>query len=226
MNGSMAASVGRLLILGANGQIARIVRKDLLGKAEGAGCRVQVTDYLRKPDRLQVIDPGRERVVDGDVNDYPALLAAAQGQDLVLADLGGWFEPMAANVVRAMDHAGVGRLIWITGLGLYHEVPGEFGRWVEESCGHEVMEDTRRAARIIEGSDLDYTIIRAAYMDDRPDRDYELTAKGEPYRGTTVSRASIADLIERVVASPGQFSRSSLGISRPGTDGDRPVWVD
>lgn len=210
-----------LLILGANGRIARLVRKDLLaGEAD-----THLTEYLRKADRLPVLDPSKETIIEGDVNDYPRLLQAMQGQTMVLADLGGRFEPMAEKTVRAMDQAGVKRLIWITGLGLYHEVPGEFGRWVEESCGHEVMEDTRRAAGIIEDSDLDYTIIRAAYMDDRPDRDYELTGKGQPYRGTTVSRNSIADLIETILADPAEHSRASLGISRPGTDGDRPVWV-
>lgn len=210
-----------LLILGANGRIARLVRKDLLAGEDDT----RLTEYLRSADRLPVLDPSRETITEGDVNNYPRLLQAMQGQTMVLADLGGRFEPMAEKTVRAMDQAGVKRLIWITGLGLYHEVPGEFGRWVEESCGHEVMEDTRRAARIIEDSDLDYTIIRAAYMDDQPDRDYELTEKGQPYRGTTVSRNSIADLIEKILAGPAERSRASLGISRPGTDGDRPVWV-
>lgn len=210
-----------LLTLGANGRIARLVRKDLLtGESD-----THLTEYLRIANRLPVLDPTRETTIEGDVNDYPRLVHAMQGQDIVLADLGGQFEPMADKTVRAMDQAGVKRLIWITGLGLYHEVSGEFGRWVEESCGHEVMEDTRRAGRLIEDSDLDYTIIRAAYMDDQPDRDYELTEKGQPYRGTTVSRNSIADLIEKILADPTEHSRASLGISRPGTDGDRPVWV-
>lgn len=210
-----------LLILGANGRIARLVRKDLLTDEADA----LLAEYLRKADRLPVLDPSRETIIEGDVNDYPRLLQAMQGQTMVLADLGGRFEPMAEKTVRAMNQTGVKRLIWITGLGLYHEVPGKFGQWVEESCGHEVMEDTRRAAEIIEDSGLDYTIIRAAYMDDRPDKDYELTEKGQTYRGTTVSRNSIADLIETILADPAVHSRTSLGISRPGTDGDRPVWV-
>lgn len=132
---------------------------------------------------------------------------------------------MADKTVRAMDQAGVRHPIWITELGLYHEVPGEFDRWVDEPCGHEVTENTRRARRLVENSDLDYTIIRAAYMDDQPDRDYELTEKGQQYRGTTVSRNSIADLIDSILADPAEHSHASLGIARPGTEGNRPVWV-
>lgn len=211
-----------LLILGAYGRIARIVRKDLLLNQE----EIHLTEYLRQADRLTTHDPSRESIVEGDVNDYSHLLEVLPGQDIVLADLSGPFEPLADKVVRAMNHSGVKRLIWITGLGLYHEVSGEFGRWVEESCGREVMDDTRRAARIIENSDLDYTIIRAAYMDDQPDKDYQLTEKGQPYQGTTVSRNSIADLIEGIITNPASHSKASLGIARPGTDGDRPVWVN
>lgn len=90
--------------------------------------------------------------------------------------------------------------------------------------GHGVMDDTRRAAKVIENSGIDYTIIRAAYMDDENDTDYELTQRGEPFKGTVVSRASIADLIVDVIEHPERHSRAGLGISRPGTDGDRPMW--
>lgn len=104
-------------------------------------------------------------------------------------------------------------------------MPGEFDRWVDESCGHKVTKDTRRAGRLVENSGLDYAIIRAAYMDDQPDRDYKLTEKGQQCRGTTVSRNSIADLINSILDDPAEHSHASLGISRPGTEGDRPVWA-
>lgn len=210
-----------IIILGAYGQIAQLVRERLLAETDA-----RLTLYLRRAHRITDagIDPKRETVVEGDVNDYATLVSAIKGQDVVLADLGGRFEPMAANIVKAMDADGVERLIHITGLGLYYEVPGEFGRWVEESCGHEVMEDTRRAAQIIEDSDLNYTIIRAAYMDNEPDTDYETTQKGEPFRGTTISRASIADYIMRLIDNSELDNCASVGIDRPGTDGDRPAW--
>lgn len=208
-----------IIILGAYGQVARLVRSRLLREKDA-----HLTLFLRRSERITDADPERETVVEGDVNDYAALVEAVKGQDVVYANLGGRFEPMAANIVRAMDADGVRRLIYVTGLGLYHEVPGEFGRWIEESCGHEVMEDTRRAAAIIEDSDVNYTIIRAAYMDDAADTDYETTRKGELFRGTTFSRASIADYIMRLLADQQLDNRSSVGIDRPGTDADRPMW--
>lgn len=49
------------------------------------------------------------------------------GVDIVYANLGGQFEPLMQNVVATMTAAGIKRLIYISGLGLYHEVPGAFG---------------------------------------------------------------------------------------------------
>lgn len=210
----------KVLILGAYGQIARLVRQRLLAETD-----VQLTLYLRRASRLQDVDATRETVIEGDVNDYATLKAAMVDQDLVLADLGGTFEPMAQNIVRAMEETGVQRLLYITGLGLYHELPAKFDAWLERSIGHAVMEDTRRAAKLIEDSPLNYTIIRAGYMTNKDEIDYELTEKGETFKGTTISRKSIADLIVKIAKHPTLHSRSSLGIAKAGTDGDTPVYA-
>ncbi|MCI1554302.1 MAG: NAD(P)H-binding protein [Levilactobacillus sp.] len=210
----------KILILGAHGQIAQLVRTRLLAETNAT-----LTLYLRQATRLNAVDAQRETVVEGDVNDYATLKAAMAGQDLVLADLGGTFEPMAKNIVQAMEETGVKRLLYITGLGLYHELPAKFDAWLERSIGHAVMEDTRRAAKIIEDSPLDYTIIRAGYMTNKDEIDYELTEKGETFKGTTISRQSIADLIVKIAKNPALHSRSSLGIAKAGTDGDTPVYA-
>ncbi|MBA1433843.1 NAD(P)H-binding protein [Bombilactobacillus bombi] len=208
-----------ILILGAYGQIAQLVRQRLLAETNA-----HLTLYLRNAHRLSVTDVHRETVIEGDVRDYEILESAIAKQDLVYANLGGVFEPLAVNIVKAMTAQNVQRLIYVTGLGLYHEVPGKFGEWLERSVGHEVMEDTRRAAKIIEESTLNYTIIRAAYMNNNPKIDYELTTKSEPFKGTIVSRASIADLIVKICQNPQQYEYSSLGIDQPGTNGDTPQY--
>lgn len=207
----------KIILLGANGRIARIVRQRILAETDAS-----LTLYLRDIKRVMPIDDSRETVIEGDVNDYTTLTQAVTGQDIVVADLGGRMTPLAATIVKAMTTANVNRLIWITGLGLYHEVPGEFGRWVEESIGTPIMDDTRVAAADIENSKLNATIIRAAYMTDEDKIDYELTEKGTPFKGTLISRASIADLIMNILKDPEQHSFSSLGIDEPGTDGHRP----
>ncbi|MFD1392043.1 NAD(P)H-binding protein [Lacticaseibacillus jixianensis] len=206
-----------VLIIGANGRIAKLVRKRLLQETDA-----HLTLYLRRAKRLGQVVPTRETVVEADVNDYQALYQAMAGQDIVYANLDGQLEPLARSIVKAMTAAGVARLIDVTGLGLDHEVPGAFGRWVETDVGPAVMADTRRAAHLIEVSALNFTLIRAAYLTDTAEIDYELTAKGTPFKGTSVSRASVADLIVKLIENPALHSYSSLSIDEPGSAGDRP----
>lgn len=60
-------------------------------------------------------------------------------------------------------------------------------------------------------------------MNNNPEIDYELTQKGEEFRGTIISRASIADLIVEVIKIPSLYENCSLGIAEPNTDGDKPL---
>jgi len=211
--------MSKVLVLGAHGQIARLVIPRLLAETEA-----ELTLFLRNAKRINNPDPSRITIVEGDVNDYSTLDKAMFGQDIVYANLSGKFEPMVKNIIQSMDEKDVDRLYHVTGLGLYHEVPGKFGRWVEETIGKKVMDDTRRAAEIIEASTVNYTILRAAYMTDEDKIDYELTEKGQPFKGTIISRASIADFIVNGIKNPEQYSYSSLGISQPNSDGDLPRY--
>ncbi|MFD1670960.1 NAD(P)H-binding protein [Agrilactobacillus yilanensis] len=206
-----------ILILGANGRVAKIVNQRLQTEDD-----VHLTLFLRNATRITVDDAEQETVIQGDVNNAAQLDTAMNGQDVVYANLAGNMEQMAANIVSAMLRHHIRQLIWITGSGLYHETPEPFGSWVEKAVGHEAKEDTRRAARIIEESSLNYTIIRAAYMTNDTEISYELTQKGEPFKGTTVSRSSIADLVIKAINTPLPYSRTSLGIAKPGTEHSLP----
>nr|WP_268913611.1 NAD(P)H-binding protein [Lentilactobacillus sp. SPB1-3]MCZ0977727.1 NAD(P)H-binding protein [Lentilactobacillus sp. SPB1-3] len=84
------------------------------------------------------------------------------------------------------------------------------------------MPDFKHAAQLIENSGLNYTILRASWMSDRPDINYETTVKGEPFRGTVITRASIADYIIKLINDPNLANQGSIGLSEPGTDGDSP----
>jgi hypothetical protein len=45
--------------------------------------------------------------------------------------------------------------------------------------------------------------------------DYETTQKGEPFKGSIVSRKSVAALVVKLAVSPEQEVRRSLGVSKP-----------
>lgn len=208
-----------VLILGANGQIARWVVK-------GLGGRSQVVQRLlvRHPEKLGDI-PANARVMVGDVLDKKLLRQAIVGQDIVYANLtGDNLDKQAAAVISAMKSAGVRRLVFVLSLGIYDEVPGKFGEWNNRIIG-EALEPFRRAADLIESSGLAYTILRPAWLTDEDEADYELTERDEPFRGTVVSRRSVAALVLRLVDAPTLHVGASLGVSKPNTDGDKPYFM-
>jgi uncharacterized protein YbjT (DUF2867 family) len=192
----------RILILGAAGSLARVATKQFLDTTDA-----QLTLYLRKAHRLSALESSRVRVVEGDVLDEKALTQAMAGQDVVYANLAGQMEQQARTIVKAMTAAGVKRLIFISSMGIYNEVPGE-------SHGS-VLDPYRKSAAVIEASDLDYTILRPAWFTNDDEIDYETTEKGQPFKGSAVSRKSIADVIIKLALSPNMAVRGSLGISKP-----------
>ena len=56
--------------------------------------------------------------------------------------------------------------------------------------------------------------------------DYEITSKDTEFKGTEVSRRSIANLAVRIAKNPELYSRDNIGVNKPNTDGDKPAWFN
>jgi uncharacterized protein YbjT (DUF2867 family) len=208
----------KVVVLGAAGQIAKHAIDFLLKKPD-----MQLTLFLRNAGRLSYLGSNQARIIEGDVLDAKKLKEAIQDQDVVYANLDGEMDKEAAIIVKIMGETGVKRLIFITTLGIYDEVPGEFGKWNNRMIG-KYLPPYRKAAEIIEASDLDYTIIRPAWLTDEDEVDYDTTEKNEPFKGTEVSRKSVAALVVKLIENPELKSRTSLGVNKPNTDGDKPSF--
>jgi nucleoside-diphosphate-sugar epimerase len=193
-----------ILILGAHGQIARVATGLFL-----KGTDARLTLYLRNARRLKLSGyADRVRVVEGDVLDTKALESAMAGQNVVYANLAGQLEQQARCIVMAMKQTGLRRLIFISSMGIYDEIPGErHGSILEPYC---------KSASLIEASGLDYTILRPAWLNDRDEIDYGTTRKGEPFKNAAevVSRKSVADLVVQLAMTPGLEIGSSLGVHK------------
>ncbi len=190
-----------VLILGANGQLARNTTRIFL-KAPNT----QLTLYLRRATRLPNPDPKRVRVLEGDVLNGATLEAAMQGQDVVYANLAGDMKAQAECIVAAMSATGRRRLIFISSMGIYGEVPGEQYR--------SVLDPYRDSAAIIEGSDLDFTILRPGWFTQDAEVSYQLTQKPQPFEGHDVSLNSLSELVMKLALTPGMESRHSIGVSK------------
>ena len=187
-----------IIVLGASGNIAKHVIDILIQKGD-----INLTLFLRNKSRLGNKDVSKCRIVEGDVLDYDQLKEAIAGQDVVYANLSGDLEAMAKNIVNAMDETGVEKLIFISSIGIY-DVPLR-----------SVLKPYRKAADVIEASDLEYTILRPTWFTNADEVDYETTRKGEPEKGSVISQKSLATLITKIIESPEKYARENLSVNKP-----------
>jgi len=214
-----AKQATKVLILGAGGKIAHWVIEMLANKPG-----VELTLFLRHVRKLKN-PPSNAQVLQGDVLDKERLASAVAGQDIVYINLSGTdIDKQTRAVVEAMNTAKVKRVIFVASLGIYDEVPGKFGEWNRRTIS-DYLPPFRRAADAIQASGLDYTILRPAWLTDYDEVDYETTQRDEPFKGTEVSRKSVADLIVKLIESPKHSIGDNLGVNKPNTDGDTPAFL-
>ncbi len=212
----MSTTTKNVLILGAGGQIARWAVDMLADQPE-----VQQTLFLRRSGRLGRAAPANARIIEADVHGAKALRDAMTGQDVIYANLSGDVDVQAKAIVAAMKAASARKLIFVTSLGIYDEVPGAFGEWNHREIG-DYLPPYRRAADIIEASGLDYAVLRPAWLTDADEIAFETTTRDEPFKGTIVSRKSVAALAVDLINHPERIASLNLGVNKPNSDGDVP----
>ena len=208
-----------VLVLGASGQIAQWVINMLANEPN-----LTQTLLVRDAKKLGTDLPANAKVIEADVLNLEQLKQAVQGQDIVYANLAGELEQQTQNIISAMHSAGVQRIILINSLGIYDEVKGKFGEWNQNEIG-KYLGPYRKAADLLEASDLDYSILRAAWLMDEDEIDYETTERSEDFKGTVVSRKSVAALVVKIIQTPSFASRDNLGVNKPNTDANRPYFM-
>lgn len=197
-----------VLIIGATCTLGCAARQAIL-----AGTDDQLTLFARSANRLQINDDSREKVISGNVMNDADLDKAMAGQDAVFAALSGNLGAYAKQIVAAMDRNQVSRLVFITSMGIYDEIPASVGASGNLSS-NPVLQTYRDAADEIEASDLNYTIVRPGWFTDGP-VNYEVTRKGEPFGGHDVSVSSIADIVMKLVNDDTLYSKDSIGVNIP-----------
>lgn len=215
----------KLLILAANGQIARLVETRILKETQFKD--VTLTLGLRRPQRLQgLATNARVTVLAVDLNDAQQVATAMVGQDMVfmaVVDHDPQNRP-TRNVIAAAKAAGTKRIIATSLLGLYDEVPGEFGRWNREMVASG-LPAAIQADQLLATSGLVYTTLRLPWLNDRPEVKYAITHRHDTYSGVSGSRQSMADVVLRIVVDPTFAANDSIGIADPATQGEnRPVY--
>ncbi|WP_254924338.1 MULTISPECIES: NAD(P)H-binding protein [unclassified Rhodococcus (in: high G+C Gram-positive bacteria)] len=207
-----------VVIIGANGRSAREIISRLAQQED-----VALTLFLRRHHRLDGVATETMTLVEGDAHDRDSLRAALTDQDIVIVALGGEdLDITTAAVVDAAEEVGVRRIVTINAGGIYDELPEPFNTWDYQRAGA-TRPRNRQSADVVEQSSLEYTILRPVWLTDEAVTDVELTRKGETYKGTETSRASLGKFIADLVADPNSYIGENLGITQPGTDGDTPT---
>ncbi|MCS4486258.1 NAD(P)H-binding protein [Staphylococcus americanisciuri] len=197
----------KILIIGATGSLGQKVRKTILEQTDW-----QLTLFSRSANRLKDIH-SRETVINGDVLNKEGLKKAISGQDAVFVALSGQLERMAQTIVEVMNASNVNRIIFITSMGIYNEIPDHLG-----SSGNlqtnPYLQSYRQAADVIEASNLAYTIIRPGWFDNGSNQ-YTISRKGQLFEGHDVSRQAIANFVLELLEQPDLYVKESVGIHRP-----------
>ncbi len=214
-----------LFIAAANGQIAKIVENRVLN--EPAFQDVKLTLFLRNADRLSALkDNPRVTLVEGSLDDAAGLTQALKGQDEVFVAVVDHTSDNAwtKNIIAGMQENDIKRVLFTNILGLYNEVPGEFGAWnlqmVRSGLPAAINSD-----KLLADSGLDYTTLRLPWLNDRDEVKYTVTHRNDQYDGVSGSRQSVADLVLKLVSEPTLDVKDSVGLADPDTQGlDRPVY--
>ncbi|MBF7688304.1 NAD(P)H-binding protein [Acinetobacter rathckeae] len=209
----------KVIVIGANGLTAQQIISRLIKQSN-----VQLSLFIRQASKLHTVHDDKQiNILEGDAINMDDLRAAIQRQDIVISTLGGMdLDVKTENIVKVMRELGVKRLIAISAGGIYDELPEPFNSRDKQVVGY-TRPTNLRTAEVIEHAPLEYTILRPVWLTDKSSEEFQLTKKGEVFKGTETSRASLGRFIANIVENPQLHIGENLGISQPNTEGDRPA---
>ena len=203
-----------LAIIGATRGVGKAVVEQALARGD------EVSALARTPEKLPADLVGLT-IIRGDVLDPAAVAATVAGADAVVVALGNTPDNPddvvsrgTAQVITAMQAAGLQRLIVVTSLGVgdsKDQVPLAF-RMIMKTVLRKAMADKEQQEALVRASDLAWTIIRPGGLTDAP-------ATGQYRAGTDksiptgqVARADVAAFILEEIDS-GRYLRQTPAIS-------------
>jgi putative NADH-flavin reductase len=131
----------------------------------------EVSALVRRPEALTITDD-RLSVTQGDAREEHAVAAVVQGSDAVISVIGlrkgvdTSLSDATATICRAMEAAGVQRLVVMSVLGIRDSADkaGIFGRVIIPLFMKKAVSDRVRVEEVVEASGRDYTFVRAARL--------------------------------------------------------------
>ena len=195
-----------IVVFGAGGRAGSAVVE------RGLDMGHEITAFARTPAKLAHLEdkPGLH-IIEGDVGDHDAVVAALAGQEAVISALGaGTLEPttylhdISHTVVRAMQDHGPRRLVVLSHVGvLLTKVDPQY---------QHVAEEHRRNFAMLQASDLDWTAVCPPGIVNEPAHGHIEAVAGKRAPNWTISRFDLADFMLEEAASQA-FPRQAVGVS-------------
>jgi putative NADH-flavin reductase len=153
---------------------------------------------------------GTLTLISGDATDGSAMRAAIDGADAVLSALGprgartpGLLGTAAANLTVAMEKAGVRRVICVSAAGPFIADDPDMGAVIKMILPRvfaKPFADTRDMEAVISATDLDWTLVRASRLVDKPGTGrYRVRPDYAPAGGRKIARADVAHFMAAVL---------------------------
>lgn len=204
---SNLAASPKIVILGATGPTGR----HIVAQAVARG--YDVTVLVRSPEKAA--DLKGAKIVVGDARDEKVLRQAIKGRDAVISALGTPASPFrevtllstaTRALVNAMKAEQVSRLVAVTGLGA-GDSKGHggflFDKLIYPLLLRKVYVDKNRQEAIVNGSDLDWIIVRPSILNNSQEhKPVRALTDLSDVHGGTISREDVAAfLLDQVTSS-------------------------
>ena len=195
----------KVFILGATSPTGKVLLTHLQSTKN-----LDITCYVRSPEKLSSFK--NLKLIKGDITDQPALSKSMKDMDIIITLLSGdTVKIQAENVIKSMKENNIKRIIWMTGMGIHHEVPGPIKEILDKLV--ESQPNYVAAANLVMNSGLEYTLLRGAHLTDGNNKKYYTQKEGEPLRCNTCDRIAIAEFIGEIIDNFELYKNVSIGLT-------------
>jgi putative NADH-flavin reductase len=197
-----------ILVLGASGRTGRLVVEQALAAGH------TVTAFARDPSKLRLSGENLN-IANGDARDFDSLRAALKGSDAVISTIGGGERKLitttTAALVAAMQKSGVRRVVVMsTFIATPNFRPSGAMRMFPRLV-RGVVKDDLAGAKLLTASWLDWTIVYATLLENKPSAGFRLVGPDEIVTAKNhINRADVAECLLETLGDRATIRRSLL----------------
>ena len=196
----------KVVVFGAAGHTGKYITRKMQSMPD-----VELTVFVRNPAKFEGMDMTGVNILQGDALNPEDVKKAMDGQDVLLCSLEGDVLTMAKNIVAALEVTSVKRIIWITGMGIHHEITG--ARGVMLNMLAKQRPEYIQAADTIAASNAVTTLLRCPGIQNGDNTIYYLTHEDTQPKKNNIDRAGIAQCMADMIEDETLGCNESLGIT-------------